>query len=740
MLQNPSRLPNSLFIIQISLLLSMIIASCTLLKPTKTSIFNPPLSVTDTQTLTPSFIPSITATPTPAFTSSPSPSSQPSATPVPASPTLTFPFTLYTPAPPALSNQAYHLVSWTPQKADDLIALLAKYPDLAEWYFLHHYDANYQAAAYTAGEALLRFPNDLRVDKWRFDQANNAAYGIYLVGGEYFSKLIVDYLNAGIIKPDSDSIVRWFTSYPTDLKIEIDNLSPLSGYKSSQVISIYLYGEGAMTFWLLEHNNRFIYYPLFDSLKVTFSTDYFHAIGDFTGDEIDDIMIYLGNHNGTFIGGDLVIYDLSVVPPRKLSFGPNPAWSVSSGFSTDIKPWPGLDGLDKVMVTANIDDPSCSFDFSNTFEWNGQWFDLVNVGILYWGEKQFSCIDIFKTYNTFSIFEQQALLTFYETTFGDVPPVGDRYTQYPPDAQDEFRYRLALQHAMIGQRYQAIEYLDKIINFPSAPNSQWISPAKEFENLYQTTADIYKVCQHVIIECNLQQAIEQSANLISNADHAIGIEKLKDFGLPILNYGVINLENDPIPENWFIIRNQKNELEFWLLAQSTSTLKAMLVTTINGLTPQVKVYTTWPQWWGDYSLYDTHQGTTYFSLNTPELFTFVRKLSNQEPFLSYLSSDDNYINPPSQLDQAIVDLLTGVDPEQMVTRLVNPRVHLEYESLSKYYYFLGLAYELSDRQQEAIAAYLQSWQNCCSFKMPPGGEIIQDPYAIMARAKLEPNQ
>jgi hypothetical protein len=91
------------------------------------------------------------------------------------------------------------------------------------------------------------------------------------------------------------------------------------------------------------------------------------------------------------------------------------------------------------------------------------------------------------------------------------------------------------------------------------------------------------------------------------------------------------------------------------------------------------------------------------------------------------------------------DLLSGVNPEQIVKRFVEIKTlpdfvsHIkDYGYLGKYYYYLGLAYELSGKQQEALEAYLHSWQNCCSQNPYWAGEIDGDPFAIMARAKLEP--
>ena len=730
-----------------------LLVSCVSMAQTPTTLSVSPLTTSTVTLALPT--PLETFTPEPSSSSTPIPTRHtlvftpitPSSTPIIPTPTLVFPFTIYTPDTPSGGKSAYRLVDWTPEKADNLIALMASYPDLSEWFKPQDYNDNFEYAALAASEALLHFPEDSRVDKWRFEQADYSSYGRYGLGGEYYRKLMVDALNDGKVKPDKESLTDWFNSYPTSLKINIDELTPLPGYISSQIVNIGKESVGLETFWLLERKDGFVSYPLFKRLSGFYSTDSTQSLADFNGDGIEDIIISLGNHNGTFIGGEFVIYDLSTIPPTKLSFGPDPAWLVAVGWSKYVNTYLNQDGTQQIIVSGGPDYHNCFIDFSNTFEWNGQWFDLVGVEINFWGgQNQWRCINIFEDFNFLSPLEQQALLRFYEHQFGDWKPYGDEYS---PDAQDEFRYRLALQHAMLGERNEAIDYLTRIINSPSIPNSHWIEPAQEFMNTYQATADIYRVCQNAKVVCNLQQAVKQAARSIPNANHAVGIEQLKEFGIPILSSGPINLDNDSILEHWFILRNQDNKLEFWLLAQSDQTLKAWPVTTLSGLRPKINVYSTWSLPESDYSIINSDQGITYFSLGTSDLFAFMRRQSDQEPFTALLESDSLYNEKPKwayeQLNQSVDDLFSGVNPEQIVKRLVEIKTlpdfvshSKDYHILGKYYYYLGLAYELSGKQQEAFEAYLQSWQNCCSQNPNWAGKINGDPFAIMAKAKLEP--
>ncbi len=68
------------------------------------------------------------------------------------------------------------------------------------------------------------------------------------------------------------------------------------------------------------------------------------------------------------------------------------------------------------------------------------------------------------------------------------PPAADEEGKpYPPDAKDEWRFRLGVYSALSGNFDRATEYLRGIIEDPVNPGSSWIQPAQKFLDVYQNS-------------------------------------------------------------------------------------------------------------------------------------------------------------------------------------------------------------------------------------------------------------
>lgn len=76
---------------------------------------------------------------------------------------------------------------------------------------------------------------------------------------------------------------------------------------------------------------------------------------------------------------------------------------------------------------------------------------------------------------------------------------------------------------------------------------------------------------------------------------------------------------------------------------------------------------------------------------------------------------------------------------QIMISLDQLATETDFEPSSEYYYYLGLAYELSGDEANALNAYLQAWQTCCdTWQMGPNEIILISPYAMLARGRVEP--
>lgn len=83
-------------------------------------------------------------------------------------------------------------------------------------------------------------------------------------------------------------------------------------------------------------------------------------------------------------------------------------------------------------------------------------------------------------------------------------------------------------------------------------------------------------------------------------------------------------------------------------------------------------------------------------------------------------------------------LFAGGDPAAVAERLTAVINNPAFTSRSSHYYYQGLAYQLAGDEENAVAAYVRTWQSCCmEWNYGPEGYVTADPFAVMAQAKLE---
>ena len=236
------------------------------------------------------------------------------------------------------------------------------------------------------------------------------------------------------------------------------------------------------------------------------------------------------------------------------------------------------------------------------------------------------------------------------------------------------------------------------------------------------------------VKCSLRLTLEQAASTLALDEFDEAIEQLMALGVPVVANGRFDFDLDQSPEHWFIVQHQPgSEYELWILAASDVRVKAMFVDTVDNLTPSLLLHT---------ASYPPANDTFQFTIGNGSIYNFIRRLRDQEPYVTKLHVFEPYIEkqPPeiAALDRAIDDLLSGTDPQQIVTRLQTLADNPNFEPDNRYYYYLGLAYELLGEEENAVNAYLLAWQDCYDTWQLGGEFVTANPYAIMARAKLEP--
>jgi hypothetical protein len=135
---------------------------------------------------------------------------------------------------------------------------------------------------------------------------------------------------------------------------------------------------------------------------------------------------------------------------------------------------------------------------------------------------------------------------------------------------------------------------------------------------------------------------------------------------------------------------------------------------------------------------------TIFSTGGKDIYAFYRHPVTRQPYTRRLF----YVQPPesdSQSDQIIAiiqNLWDGADPDVIIDEMLGLTAVPTFTPNAQYYYYLGLAYELSGDEENAVAAYLTAWQDyCCdNWEDWPIEDLstTANPYAIMAQAKLIP--
>lgn len=679
----------------------------------------PTATLTLSPTITP--IPSATHTQRPTFT--PTITSTPTETPTPTlTPTPTGPPTL-TPARPVAIDNNYQLVTWSADRADYLINLLQYYPNTfgvkARGQQNSVYYQAYSYAATALQEALLRFPAAPQAIQWRWSLAYDQALIGDLQAGNSYASLITQALNRG--ETDRDGLTDWFRSHEPRLDLYDVRMKPLSGYLGSDLLEIR--GQGSAFLWLLETPGSF------QALALTSDFDFVHApqarsvVADLTGDGIEEAAIFQSVPQDTFNLAPPRVFDLSQVPARELFFHPI---GVQLNFGTAyannwIVAKDDAGGNDLALETSVL--PACPVTIRRFYHWDGSGFAFTRADYAVApgpGALSFCRFSVDQAANAWG---PAAAIQIIKPLIPIWPPAQDENGKpFPPDARDEWRFRLGLFQAVNGEAEAAVQTLTQITLSPSAPDSRWVAPARAFLNTYHQPQDIYRACVSAPL-CSPADAIRYLVG--SLAVNGTGkaapdpVEFLWQSGVTLRSSGYFDFDADGQLERWFTVRHRPGEkLEFWILAPFHDGYKALLVNTVESdkptLTNQDPQQTPPPVW-----------------LNGTDAFKLHHDPKNGEPYLEHFPVQYIWPNRFLQgLQSARERLFSGATPASVEKELLALQetpglVCRGTWSCDPYYYLLGLSSELAGDTKGATEAYLRLWL-----------DYSLSPYTTMARLKL----
>ena len=675
----------------------------------------------------PTFEPSPSVTPFPPSTETPTArptwTIRPSASPTHTStPTATPTATLYpslTPARPLQFNDLYRLREWTPAQADQLVSLLQDYPEARfrtdEERADPRFNEAYYYPAFAYQEALLRFPEDSAAQKWKWALGYSLAHSAAPQAGTYYTDLIAEALKSGETR--LNNLPAWFEEQERRLELEVFPLSAPVGYDSSHILQIS--GGGSAFVWLLGKSADFETHLL--GSKFDFAADLTggFATGDLTGDGADEAIIFYSQPASSTVLVTPQIFSLLNVPPSELPFAASMPFDLGAGFDGNWQVLPNQSQGNLLQFSALIL-PACPVNITRTFRWDAGKFRLESSDYDIQPEPNIVEYCEITVEHAARLWGYDASAKFMEGVLPYWPPerkVDGR--RYAVDARDEWLYRLGIAHALAGNVDLAKGFLQEALEFPSIPGGQWVELAQDFLGAYQSTNDLYRACQQSPA-CDPRAALTMQVSRIPLDRNAFILSDLRELGITVRSSGLFDFDQDGQQERWIILHHQESQkLELWILARSAESIQALFVDVVDTAQPGFR-----------YS--DSVENPPIVQMQLGKGFKLERLPDTGQPFLTHHSVE---FKPTTYtldtLDSAILALFSGEDPATILQTLEDLQASdrfncLNFRICDKFYYMLGLAYEINERESDAIDTYLKLWW-----------EYRDSPFTTMARLKLE---
>ena len=681
--------------------------------PTLDPSSTPQPSITPTYTPTASQLPTFTPEPIGSPTASPTNTLTPTSTPTPA-PGLT-------PAYPLEENEHYHLAEWTPALASQLITYLEAYPDSLSAYARGADNSGYyEAFSYAIlaqREALLQFPSAPEADDWAWSLAYNLARTSNPLAGDYYAALITDALNTNNVT--IQNLNDWDKLDTYNLSIENIPFVTSLEYLSNNLIKVTAGTNGSTFFWLIETELGFESYPLASDFDFIHTTSVDHTLDDLTGDGGTEVAIYRSPITGDYFYTLPRVFNLNVKPPIELPFEPYEPPAIGPNF---VNTWVSMDNEAPEGDLQFIDTvfPPCPVTVRHIYDWRTRTYSFIsdtyelNIDL-----ELLNFCEVVVDHST-NVWGLDITVKLMEEIFTYWPPEIDVYGDpYPPDALDEWRYRLGLYHALLGHVQLAKSYMEGIVNFPSVPNSTWIIPSQEFLDTYLSQQDIYNSCLPSSY-CDPQLALISLIDTFTAIDYQAATDVLKNAGVTVRSHGYFDFDLDGITEQWFIIRHYpSSKLEFWIMSRIPNGVTILYLDYVLSNQPGI-------------SYLDPDQTPPLVLVEPDITFIYDKQQSTHEPFITFIEPKTTFSADLTEKEIIILEnaLLLGADPALIRDNLIElAKVSFftcNYVNCPHYLYILGLANELSGYERDAVDAYLEVWRNYSS-----------SPYTTMARMKLE---
>lgn len=686
-------------------------------------------------TLTETSLPAVTRTPTPSSTSRLTSTQTPTHTSIfTLTPIATdFPqrtsLPSLTPAAALVYVGAYQLMDWDEFRADHLALTMQGFPqgllpDLKPDQETAYFQA-YRYPAFAYREALLRFPEASAAESWRWALAYNKMLMGSAEAGELYAGLVADGLNRS--QTSIEELYAWFPLQEPALTLFMVQGPLPPGYLQSYIIELRGFG-GSSFLWLLRKGAGYEAYPIWTHFNFVYPrrANWILADLDNNASNGQEIAIYQSTLENETMLQSVQVFSLGKIPPAQLQFIPyQDIFEIGAQFQNYWAVQTDPYGKNELVFRSSVF-PACPLEIQLSFGWNGLYFKRISEQIdfldlpanLAMCESHIDLADRF--------WGTDIAAGLMETLLPQWPPTEDvNGDPYPPDALDEWKYRLGVFHALSGNFDVAVEYLNEVSTKPTTANSRWTEPAHQFLAAYQKPEDLYSACW-LAPHCDPAHAIRFLTNNIpSNAD---ALQYLRNWDVQIVSSGFFDFDDDDESERWFTVRNSPNQkLDFWILARAKGYHHALEVGIVESRIPTITFIE--EPFIADEGL--TSQPAAL--LDGKISFSLQRFPDTREPFLVHVPLRKEY---PSRFFEPLFHyrdaLFAGNSPGLIQKKLENMQdfpglLCKSTWSCDEYYYLLGLASELAGDVKTAVDSYQRLWL-----------DYTKSPFTQMARLKLDP--
>jgi hypothetical protein len=257
-------------------------------------------------------------------------------------------------------NIRYKLKDWSVTDAESLIrqiqskTIYAGLPDV--WY---------PAIAYTQAEALIRYPDALQAEEWKWGLAASLGYSNDPRAAQIYATLIQSAVQAGQVRVDDLPV--WFELYQSEMQLELYPLQTSPGELSRRLVEIS--GAGGAYLWLLETPSGIQVYPLLSDFDYKTGIQTSFVIADVTGDGIDEISIYRSTTPEQTLYPRTHVFSQAQIPPFELTVAEEMHFDFASDFTAELAAVASDSGVQDLQMSAALF-PACPVCV-RIYHWSG---------------------------------------------------------------------------------------------------------------------------------------------------------------------------------------------------------------------------------------------------------------------------------------------------------------------------------------------------------------------------------